>query len=302
MGVYFDGGVRQPGAFMTARIPSFTDFLASYAPDLLPGIRGLGTLPGALPGGTLPGSGSAEGNEVLKNLPHATTIVAAACERGVVIAGDRRSTAGNMIAKRDVEKVFRSDEFSAMGIAGVASVGLEFVRLFQVELEHYEKMEGRSLSLEGKANRLATMIRGNLGGAMQGLAVVPLFAGFDEDTAVGRIFSYDVAGGPYEEHRFHSIGSGSVFAKSSLKKLYRDDMTVSDAVLACVQALYDAADDDSATGGPDLTRRIFPVIASITSDGFRRLPETEAAEYAQRVVDSRMRSPDGPLAPLLAGN
>ena len=297
MGGYFDGGVRQPGAFMTARIPSFTDFLASYAPDLLPGIRGLGTLPGALPGG-----GSAEGNEVLKNLPHATTIVAAACERGVVIAGDRRSTAGNMIAKRDVEKVFRSDEFSAMGIAGVASVGLEFVRLFQVELEHYEKMEGRSLSLEGKANRLATMIRGNLGGAMQGLAVVPLFAGFDEDTAVGRIFSYDVAGGPYEEHRFHSIGSGSVFAKSSLKKLYRDDMTVSDAVRACVQALYDAADDDSATGGPDLTRRIFPVIAAITGDGYRRLPETEAAEYAQRVVDSRMRSPDGPLAPLLAGN
>jgi len=297
VGGYFDGGVRQPGAFMTARIPSFTDFLASYAPDLLPGIRGLGTLPGALPGG-----GSAEGNEVLKNLPHATTIVAAACERGVVIAGDRRSTAGNMIAKRDVEKVFRSDEFSAMGIAGVASVGLEFVRLFQVELEHYEKMEGRSLSLEGKANRLATMIRGNLGGAMQGLAVVPLFAGFDEDTAVGRIFSYDVAGGPYEEHRFHSIGSGSVFAKSSLKKLYRDDMTVSDAVLACVQALYDAADDDSATGGPDLTRRIFPVIAAITGDGYRRLPETEAAEYAQRVVDSRMRSPDGPLAPLLAGN
>ena len=302
MGVYFDGGVRQPGAFMAARIPSFTDFLAGYAPDLLPGIRGLGTLPGALPGGTLPGSGSAEGNEVLKNLPHATTIVAAACERGVVIAGDRRSTAGNMIAKRDVEKVFRSDEFSAMGIAGVASVGLEFVRLFQVELEHYEKMEGRSLSLEGKANRLATMIRGNLGGAMQGLAVVPLFAGFDEDTAVGRIFSYDVAGGPYEEHRFHSIGSGSVFAKSSLKKLYRDDMPVSDAVLACVQALYDAADDDSATGGPDLTRRIFPVIAAITGDGYRRLPETEAAEYAQRVVDSRMRSPDGPHAPLLTGN
>ena len=138
MGGYFDGGVRQPGAFMAARIPSFTDFLAAYAPDLLPGIRGLGTLPGALPGGTLPGGGSADGNEVLKNLPHATTIVAAACERGVVIAGDRRSTAGNMIAKRDVEKVFRSDEFSAMGIAGVASVGLEFVRLLQVELEHYE--------------------------------------------------------------------------------------------------------------------------------------------------------------------
>jgi proteasome beta subunit len=274
---------------MTPRIPSFTDFLSTYAPDLLPGYRGLG-------GGSMPDV--AGGGDLIKNLPHATTIVAAACERGVVLAGDRRSTAGNMIAKRDVEKVFRSDEFSAMGIAGVASVGLEFVRLFQVELEHYEKMEGRSLSLEGKANRLATMIRGNLGGAMQGLAVVPLFAGYDEETGIGRIFSYDVAGGPYEEHRFHSIGSGSVFARGSLKKLYSDDMQVTDAVLACVQALYDAADDDSATGGPDLTRGIFPVIATITGDGFRRLPDAESAEYAQQVVASRMQSPDGPPAPL----
>ncbi len=291
MGGYFDGTVRQSAAFMAARIPSFTDFLASYAPDLLPGIRGLGSLPAPAGGGGA--------SDIIKDLPHATTIVAAACERGVVIAGDRRSTAGNMIAKRDVEKVFRSDEFSAMGIAGVASVGLEFVRLFQVELEHYEKMEGRSLSLEGKANRLATMIRGNLGGAMQGLAVVPLFIGYDEETGTGRIFSYDVAGGPYEEHRYHSIGSGSVFAKSALKKLYRDDLPVNDAVLACVQALYDAADDDSATGGPDIPRRIYSVIVTITEDGLRRLPEPESAEYAQRVVESRMRSPDGPNAPLL---
>ncbi len=289
MGGHFDGTARQPAAFMAARIPSFTHFLASYAPDLLPG--GFGREAIVLPAGS-------GGSDVIKTLPHATTIVAAACQRGVVLAGDRRSTAGNMIAKRDVEKVFRSDEYSAMGIAGVASVGLEFVRLFQVELEHYEKMEGRPLSLEGKANRLATMIRGNLGGALQGLAVVPLFAGYDEAAGTGRIFSYDVAGGPYEEHRFHSIGSGSVFANSSLKKLYSDDMQVNDAVLACVQALYDAADDDSATGGPDLTRRIFPVIATITGDGFRRLPDAESAEFAQEVVDSRMRSPDGPLAQL----
>jgi proteasome beta subunit len=298
VGGYFDGGGRQPAVFMTARVPSFMDFLASYAPDLLPGFRGLNSLPGGFPAGTLPGGGSGGGNEVLKNLPHATTIVAADCERGVVLAGDRRSTAGNMIAKRDVEKVFRTDEFSAMGIAGVASMGLEFVRLFQVELEHYEKMEGRSLSLEGKANRLATMIKGNLGAAMQGLAVVPLFAGYDEETGIGRIFSYDVAGGPYEEHRYHSIGSGSVFAKSALKKLYSDDMPLNDTVLACVQALYDAADDDSATGGPDLTRRIFPVVTTITDDGFRRLPDAESAEFAQQVVDGRMRSPDGPHAPL----
>jgi proteasome beta subunit len=214
------------------------------------------------------------------------------------MAGDRRAVAGNMIAQRDIEKVFRSDEFSCVGIAGVAGVGVELVRLFQVELEHYEKLEGRPLSLEGKANRLATMVRGNLGAALQGLVVVPLFAGYDEDTGTGRIFSYDPSGGRYEEHRFHSIGSGSVFAKGSLKKLYREDMPVQDAVLACMQALYDAADDDSATGGPDLSRQIYPVVATVTADGFRRLPEAEAGQIAQAVVDERMRAPDGPSAPL----
>jgi proteasome beta subunit len=181
----FDGiGVGQPAAFMTARVSSFTEFLAGYAPDLLPiGFRGRG-----LPAG-------ADGlNEVIKSLPHATTIVAAACEHGVVMAGDRRATAGNMIIKRDVDKVLRSDEFSAIGIAGTASIGLEFIRLFQVELEHYEKMEGRSLTLEGKAHRLAKMVRDNLGAAMQGLAAVPLFVGYDEESGTGRIFSYDVAG------------------------------------------------------------------------------------------------------------
>jgi proteasome beta subunit len=231
-------------------------------------------------------------------LPHATTVVAVACEQGVVMAGDRRATAGSMISKRDVDKVFRADEFSAIAIAGTLAPALELTRLFGVELEHYEKMEGRSLSLEGKANRLAKMIRDNLMAAMQGLAVIPLFAGYDEETETGRIFSYDVAGGPYEEHRFHSIGSGSVFAKSALKKFYSDDMSVSDAALACVQALYDAADDDSATGGPDLTRQIFPVIATVTEDGFARLSDSESAGYAQQVVDGRMRLPDGPPAPL----
>jgi proteasome beta subunit len=203
-----------------------------------------------------------------------------------------------MIAQRDIEKVFRSDEFSCVGMAGVAGVGVELIRLFQVELEHYEKLEGRALSLEGKANRLATMVRGNLAAAMQGLVVVPLFAGYDEDSGAGRIFSYDPAGGRYEEHRFHSIGSGSVFARGSLKKLYREGMPVQDAVLAVMHALYDAADDDSATGGPDLTRRIFPVVVSVTADGFRRLPEAETEQVAQAVVDERMRAPDGPRAPL----
>ncbi len=307
MGSYFDGSQcpfggdprmsgRVPGSagsspsgFMGLQTSSFADFLASHSPDLLPGR----TVPGDAIQGT-PG-------QTIRDLPHATTIVAAVCDGGVVLAGDRRATAGSMIAKRDVETVFRSDEFSAMGYAGTGSVGIEFVRLFQVELEHYEKMEGRSLSLEGKANRLAWMVRGNLGAAMQGLVVVPLFVGYDEDSGHGRIFSYDVAGGPYEEHRFYSIGSGSLFARGAMKKFYVDNMSVPDAMLACVQALYDAADDDSATGGPDLTRRIFPVVATVTADGFSKLPDAEAEQVAQQVVQSRMTRPDGPPAPLLNG-
>jgi proteasome beta subunit len=281
----FSGGTgRDQAAFMAARIPSFTQFLSSYDPSMLP-LANLGPLGGA-------------GADVIKNLPHATTIVAVACEGGVVMAGDRRATAGNVISKRDVDKVFRADEYSAIAIAGTLAIALELVRLFGVELEHYEKMEGRSLTLEGKANRLAKMIRDNLMAAMQGLAVIPLFVGYDEETRGGRIFSYDVAGGPYEEHRFHSIGSGSVFAKSALKKFYSDNMPVADATLACVQALYDAADDDSATGGPDLTRQIFPVIVTVTEHGFNALSESESAEYARQVVDGRMTLPDGPSAQL----
>ncbi len=282
MGSDFDG-FRRPGAFMAPRISSFSDFLAGYAPDLLPG--------------SAAHRSPAAGGE-LTDLPHATTIVTATFDGGVVMAGDRRATAGNMIVKRDVEKVFRSDEFSAIAIAGTASVGLEFVRLFQVELEHYEKMEGRALSLEGKANRLATMIRGNIAAAMQGLVAVPLFAGYDEDTAQGRIYSYDVAGGPYEEFRFHSIGSGSVFARGALKKLYRDGRSAQEVVRVCVQALYDAADDDSATGGPDLSRQIFPIVAVVNGDGFSRLSDAEATQVARSVVEERLQSPDGPKAPI----
>jgi proteasome beta subunit len=161
-------------------------------------------------------------SQAVRDLPHGTTIVAATCDRGVVLAGDRRATMGNLIAKRDLEKVFRSDEFSAFAYAGTGSLGNEFARLFAVELEHYEKIEGRSMSLEGKANLLARMVRGNLAAAMQGLVVVPLFVGYDEDSGRGRIFSYDPFGGPEEEHRYYSIGSGSPFAMSALKKLYAD--------------------------------------------------------------------------------
>jgi proteasome beta subunit len=266
-------------ACLTARTSSFSDFLRATAPELLPGVRGLNMA-----------------SELAKELPHGTTIVAAAFRDGVIMAGDRRATMGNMISKRDIEKVFRSDEFSCIGYAGVTGIGVELVRLFQLELEHYEKLEGRLLSLEGKANRLATIVRGNLGGAMQGLVVVPLFAGYDTEKGVGRIFGYDVTGGGYEEQRYYSIGSGSIFAKGSLKKLYHDAMSEAEAITACMQALYDAADEDSATGGPDMSRRIFPIVATVTDDGYRRLTDAEAGGYAEAVVSGRMSAPDGPAA------
>jgi len=276
-------------ACLSAGTSSFADFLAASAPGLLP----------AAAAAAVPGAQAA--GQAASDLPHGTTIVAVDFDGGVIMAGDRRSTAGSMIAQRDIEKVFRSDDTSCVGISGVAGTGLELVRLFQLELEHYEKLEGRTLSLEGKANRLAAFVRGNLSGAMQGLVVVPLFAGYDDDTGTGRIFSYDVAGGRYEERKFHGIGSGSIFARGSLKKLYTEGMTEGDAITVCMQALYDAADDDSATGGPDLTRHIYPVVAVVTEDGFRRLTDDEAGEYAQAVVDERMQSPGGPTAPLRSG-
>ncbi len=228
--------------------------------------------------------------------PHGTTIVASQFESGVVMAGDRRATMGNVIAQRDIEKVYPADEFSVVGIAGTAGIAVEMVRLFQTELEHFEKIEGTSLSLEGKANRLASFIRGNLGMAMQGLAVVPLFAGYDLSRDAGRIFSYDVTGGRYEEHQYHAVGSGSPFARGSLKKMYRPGQSATDAVRVCLQALYDAADDDSATGGPELTRGIFPVVYTVDGGGVRRMPEDEMQALIDEVVAQRYRRPDGPVA------
>ena len=276
----FDASGRLPEAFLIPGGSSFMDFLAGHAPDLLPGRRSLGSA------------------DFSQDVPHGTTIVAATFPGGVVMAGDRRATMGNIIAQRDIEKVFPADEFSVVGIAGTAGLAVEMVRLFQTELEHYEKIEGTTLSMDGKANRLAALIRANLGLAMQGLAVVPLFAGYDLTADQGRIFSYDVTGGRYEETAFHSVGSGSLFARGSLKKLYRDDLDAEGAVTAVVQALYDAADDDSATGGPDLTRRIFPVVHVITPDGGRRLPDEEVSAIADRIIAARMQRPDGPAAAL----
>src|SRR3954452_10968674 len=277
-----DGG-KLPAAFFAPASSSFADFLGAHAPDLLPGKRA-----------------EALGHVTIE-APHGTTIVAVTYTSGVVMAGDRRATMGNVIAQRDIEKVFPADEFSCVGIAGTAGLAIEMVRLFQVELEHYEKLEGSTMSLDGKANRLSNMIRNNLAMAMQGLAVVPLFAGYDLEKGLGRIFSYDVTGGRYEEHSFHSVGSGSLFARGSLKKLYRDDLDEGRAVEAVVQALYDAADDDSATGGPDLTRRIFPVVQVITAEGGRRLADDDVAAVADRVVAGRMTRPDGPHAELEGG-
>ena len=274
---------RLPAAFLQPGTSSFADFLSAAAPDLLPSRR-------SVPQG-----------QAADLAPHATTIVAATYPGGIVMAGDRRATMGNVIAQRDIEKVFPADEYSAVGIAGTAGLAVELVRLFQTELEHYEKIEGTTLSMDGKANRLAALIRNNLGLAMQGLAVVPLFAGYDLTTGQGRIFSYDLTGGRYEETAFHSVGSGSLFARGSLKKLYRDDLSENDAVTVVVQALYDAADDDSATGGPDLTRRIFPVVHVITADGGRRLADAEVAEVADRMIAGRMQRPDGPAAPAITG-
>jgi len=267
-----------PAAYLTPGTGSFIDFLTKAEPGMLPRTDASGVLP---------------------QLPHGTTIVALACADGVVMAGDRRATMGNMIAQRDIEKVFVADSHSMIGIAGTAGIALEMVRLFQLELEHYEKIEGARLSLPGKANRLASMIRGNLGAAMQGLAVLPLFAGYDLDRAerdpahAGRIFSYDVAGGRYEEHSYHAVGSGSVFAKSALKKRYEAGASSDDAVRTAIEALYDAADDDTATGGPDMNRNIYPVVVVATASGALRIPDAEVGTVAAAVVADRRLRPGG---------
>ena len=265
--------------FLRADTSSFADFAARVAPNVLPSQRNVSAGAGDL-------------------VPHGTTIVAATFPGGVVVAGDRRATMGNVIAQRDIEKVYPADEFSIIGIAGAAGIAVEMVGLFQVELEHYEKIEGAPLSLVGKANRLATMIRMNLPLAMQGLLVVPLFAGWDAAAEEGRIFSYDGTGGKYEEHAFFSVGSGSVFARGSLKKLYRPDLEASEATMAVIQALYDAADDDSATGGPDLTRKIFPVVLLATAEGVHRINDVQVGDLVGQVMSSRMLRPDGPGAAL----
>jgi proteasome beta subunit len=275
----FEPSGRLPAVFTTnTGTSSFVDFLRLAAPELLPGRR-------PLP----PGQGV--------DVTHATTIVALTFADGVIMAGDRRATMGNLIANRDIEKVYEADPYSLVGVAGTAGVGLELIRLFQLELEHYEKIEGTMLSLDGKANRLATMIRNNLGAAMQGLAVVPIFAGYDLDARdpaqAGRIFSFDVVGGVYEETGYDGIGSGSLFAKAAMKKRYRRGLGRDEAVRVAIESLYDAADDDTATGGPDPIRNIYPIVMTATAEGAIRLTDQETATVSQAVIAARRDNPGG---------
>ena len=234
-------------------------------------------------GSDLSGSSGAGGN----SFRHGTTVVALRFADGVVMAGDRRATEGHAIAHRAMQKVFPADRYSAVAIAGAAGPAVEMVRLFQTQLEHYEKVEGVVLSLEGKANQLSQMVREHLPMAMQGLAVVPLFAGFDLARGTGRIFTYDVTGGHYEETEYNATGSGGRDARTTVKLGYRDGLAREEAVELSIQALYEAADEDSATGGPDLIRGIYPLVATVTAEGFVSIPEDEVAERFSALIDRR---------------
>ncbi|HMK96908.1 MAG TPA: proteasome subunit beta [Acidimicrobiales bacterium] len=258
-----------------------------------------GAGPGAWPH-SLPGSGPAGGvtqmaggagvapsrGQSSLDIPHGTTICAVRYGDGVVMAGDRRATAGSAIAHRTMEKVHPADTHSGVAIAGAAGTAMEMVRLFQLQLEHYEKVEGQALSLDGKANQLSQMVRSNLAMAMQGFVVVPLFAGYDLRRERGRIYTYDFTGGRYEETDYHADGSGGRDARTTIKLGFREDMTREEGIELCVRALWQAADEDSATGGPDAVRGIYPTVATITAAGFERVPEDQVAEAFERVINT----------------
>jgi proteasome beta subunit len=203
---------------------------------------------------------------------------------GVVMAGDRRATSGNLISHRGMEKVVQADRFSGVAIAGAAGPAMEMIKLFQLQLEHYEKVEGASLSLEGKANQLSMMVRGNLAAAMQGMVVVPIFAGYDLRRRTGRLFTYDVTGGRYEEQDYVATGSGSLHAGTVIKIVYREAMTSDEAVELACKGLWEAADADSATGGPDALRGIYPIVATITAEGWQRLNDDRLATVFEAIA------------------
>ncbi len=222
------------------------------------------------------------------NLAHGTTCVAIRYKDGVVLAGDRRATSGHHISHRTLEKVFQSDNYSGVAISGAAGPAIEMVKLFQLQLEHYEKVEGKSLSLEGKANQLSTMIRQNLPAAMQGMVVIPLFAGFDTREKIGRIFQYDVTGGRYEEKSFATTGSGSLHATTVIKLGFETELSSSDATELAANAIFEASEEDSATGGPDLIRDVFPTISLITQGGYSPLPHSDVSLIFNRIIENRI--------------
>lgn len=268
-----------PSDLSVTNLSSFSDLLRRNAPELLPANR-LAAAPGSVPG---------------ESLPHGTTIVALKYPGGVLIAGDRRSTQGNMIAGRDVQKVYITDDYTATGIAGTAALAMEFARLYAVELEHYEKLEGVPMTFPGKVNRLAIMVRGNLGAALQGFVALPLLVGYDLDdknpVSAGRIVSFDAAGGWHiEDEGYQAVGSGSLFAKASMKKLYSTVADADSALKVAVEALYDAADDDSATGGPDLVRGIYPTAVTLEAVGAQEITEDRIAGLAREVIAARGRA------------
>ena len=226
-------------------------------------------------------------SSLIDDLPHGTTCVAIKYDSGVILAGDRRATSGHQISHRTMEKVFPADQYSGIAIAGAAGPALEMVRLFQLQLEHYEKVEGKLLSLDGKANQLSQMIRQNLPQAMQGLAVIPLFAGFDVRLSTGRLFQFDVTGGRYEEANFAATGSGSVHATTVIKMGYEEQLNESAAVDLAANAIFEAADEDSATGGPDLIRDVYPIIAKITSEGYEPIPSADISSVFTAIIDNR---------------
>ncbi len=248
----------------------------SSFPELL---RRVGPTPGAT--ATLAGGD----HHLLDDQPHATTCVALKYAGGVVIAGDRRATSGNLISHRSMEKVVQADAHSGVAIAGAAGTAMEMIRLFQLQLEHYEKVEGSSLSLEGKANQLSMMVRSNLQQAMMGMVVVPIFAGYDQRREVGRLWDYDATGGRYEERDFVTTGSGSLHAGTVIKVAFRDEMTRDDAINLAARSLWEAADADSATGGPDPLRGIYPVVATIDADGWIRLEDEDLARRYEEIVE-----------------
>jgi proteasome beta subunit len=237
---------------------------------------------------TTMGAGSGLVHDQHLTFTHATTIVAMRYKDGVLMAGDRRATAGNVIAHRTMDKVFPADKYSGVSISGVAGLAAEMVKMFQLELEHYEKVEGLPLSLDGKANRLGNMIRQNLPSAMaSGMVVIPIFAGYDLRRKEGRIYNYDVTGGRYEEMEYHATGSGGIYARGVIKQQWRPGMTRNEVVDLALGALFDAADDDSATGGPDLIRGIYPSVATITADGYEPVADEEVARLSDAFVKQR---------------